>query len=293
MIKVSHLTKSYGPKKGVFDLSFEVKKGEVFGFIGPNGAGKTTTIRHLLGFIKPDEGFTEINDLNTLKDAATIQEFLGYLPGEMAFFDHMTGHEFLELMSSLRNMKDHQKKDELLAFFELDPNARIRKMSKGMKQKLGLIAAFMHDPEVLILDEPTSGLDPLMQTKFVELILQEKKRGKTILMSSHSFEEIERTCDRAGIIKDGQLVALEDIQKLKKEQRKVFVIRTKQKDTKGFDVKNFDVVSQRDHEIEIAISGDIMPLIKYLATIDIESLSMKSQNLEEIFMMYYQKEASK
>ena len=124
-------------------------------------------------------------------------------------------------------------------------------------------------------------------------LLKEKKRGKTILMSSHSFEEIERTCDRAGIIKDGQLVALEDIQKLKKEQRKVFVIRTKHKDNKSFDAKNFDVVSKRDHEIEIAISGDIMPLIKYLATIEIESLSMKSQNLEEIFMMYYQKEASK
>ena len=293
MIKVSHLTKAYGPTKGVFDLNFDVKKGEVFGFIGPNGAGKTTTIRHLLGFIKPDYGLTEINGLSTLKDAATIQKSLGYLPGEMTFFDHMTGHEFLMLMSSLRNMKAHEKKEKLLTFFELDPNTCIRKMSKGMKQKLGLISAFMHDPEVLILDEPTSGLDPLMQTKFVELILEEKKRGKTILMSSHSFEEIERTCDRAGIIKDGHLVALEDIQKLKKEQKKVFVIRTKQKDNSGFDAKNFDIITQRDYEIEVAITGDIMPLIKYLATIEIESLSMKSQSLEEIFMFYYQKEANK
>jgi len=211
MIRVEHLTKSYGPKKGVFDLSFEVKKGEIFGFIGPNGAGKTTTIRQLLGFIKSDSGLAFVNDLESFHNAATIQEKLGYLPGEIAFFDQMTGDEFLRFLGEMRGLPNDDKMQELKSFLELDANGKIKKMSKGMKQKLGLVAAFMHDPEILILDEPTSGLDPLMQSKFVELILKEKAKGKTILMSSHSFEEIERTCDRALIIKEGQMVALEDI----------------------------------------------------------------------------------
>ncbi|MBE0700222.1 MAG: ABC transporter ATP-binding protein [Acholeplasmataceae bacterium] len=290
MIEVNNLTKSYGVNKGVFDLSFTVNDGEVFGFIGPNGAGKTTTIRQLLGFVKADAGSCQIMQLDSHRMSAEIQKHLGYLPGEIAFFDHMTGIQFLTLMANLRNLKNLEKMQYLIDFFELDISGKIRKMSKGMKQKVGLVSAFMHDPKILILDEPTSGLDPLMQTRFVELILKEKKEGKTVLMSSHSFEEIERTCDRAAIIKDGVLVALEDINKLKENRRKIFVIKAKNdSDIKKLINSELEIIVQRGHELEIAVSGDIMPLIRILATCEIESMDVKTMSLEEIFMLYYKK----
>lgn len=291
MIRVEHLTKSYGPKKGVFDLSFEVKKGEIFGFIGPNGAGKTTTIRQLLGFIKSDSGLAFVNDLESFHNAAAIQEKLGYLPGEIAFFDQMSGDEFLRFLGEMRGLPNDDKMQELKSFLELDASGRIKKMSKGMKQKLGLVAAFMHDPEILILDEPTSGLDPLMQSKFVELILKEKAKGKTILMSSHSFEEIERTCDRALIIKEGQMVALEDIKKLKQEQRKVFLVGLENMEDVGLiQHAGFEVKKTSSTDVEVVVTGDIQPFIQTLAKVSVKSLDVKNQSLEEIFMDYYQEE---
>ena len=196
MIEVKNLTKVYKNGKGVFNLNFSIKKGEVLGFLGPNGAGKTTTIRNLLGFIKPDSGYTKIKGLNSWENSSEIQKYLGYIPGETAFFDEMTGFEFLEFIGKLRNLRDTTKRDELINRLELDTSIKIRRMSKGMKQKIALITAFMHDPEILILDEPTSGLDPLMQNLFIEFIKEEKQKGKTILMSSHNFEEVERTCDQ-------------------------------------------------------------------------------------------------
>ncbi|MBN2268099.1 MAG: ABC transporter ATP-binding protein [Acholeplasmataceae bacterium] len=288
IIDVNHITKSYGPNKGVFNLSFQVNQGEVFGFIGPNGAGKTTTIRQLLGFIQPEEGSCSILGMDSRNDASMIQESLGYLPGEISFFDQMTGQSFLDLLCELRHLNDLSYRKHLVTYFDLDTNGKIRKMSKGMKQKLALVAAFMHEPQVLILDEPTSGLDPLMQSKFVELILEEKKKGKTILMSSHSFEEIERTCDRAGIIKEGVLVALEDIHHLKQSQRKAYRIRFKyENEAKAFEIEGFDSTPYNPLEYDVTISGDVNPLIKSLGKYVIESLEIKIQSLEEIFMDYY------
>jgi ABC-2 type transport system ATP-binding protein len=293
MIVIDHLTKSYGPKKGVFDLSFSVNKGEVFGFIGPNGAGKTTTIRHLLGFIHPDQGKTSILGLDVYQNSAEIQKHLGYLPGEITFFDHMKAHDFLTFMAEMKGVTDDSKMNHLIDFFDLDTKGRIKKMSKGMKQKLALVVAFMNDPDILILDEPTSGLDPLMQTKFVELILQEKKRGKTILMSSHSFEEIERTCDRAGIIKEGTLVALENIIELKKSQRKIYYVTLKhEKDIPHLTKNGLDIINQNNLEFEIAVSGDLNPFLKHLSQCEIDSLDVKKQSLEEIFMHYYKEDSA-
>lgn len=224
MIAIEHLTRDYGEGRGIFDLSFEVKKVEVFGYLGPNGAGKTTTIRHLMGFLSPKRGTCAIDGLDCFKQAAEIKEFLGYLPGEIAFFDSMTGVEFLNFMAEMRGMKDRAKMEKLIRFFDLNPKGKIRKMSKGTKQKLGLVSAFMHDPGVLILDEPTSGLDPLMQNRFIRLIQNEKKKGTTILMSSHSFEEVERTCDRVGIIRAGELAALDSVASLKAERHKIYQV---------------------------------------------------------------------
>lgn len=211
MLEVHNLTKKFKNGKGIFNVSFSIKKGEVFGFLGPNGAGKSTTIRHIMGFMKPDTGFTKVNELDTWKKQGEVQKYIGYLPGEIAFFDGMTGKTFLDFMANMQGMKDFSKRNELIERLQFDVFTPIRKMSKGMKQKVGIVAAFMHDPEVIILDEPTSGLDPLMQKVFIEMVLEEKAKGKTFLMSSHSFPEIERTCDRAAIIKDGVVIAVKDI----------------------------------------------------------------------------------
>ena len=204
MLEVDRLTRDYGGGKGVFDLTFRVGEGEVFGFLGPNGAGKTTTIRHLMGFIHPQAGSCRIDGMDCWRDRARIQRELGYIPGEIAFFDDMTGEEFLRFLEKYRGRAGAGRKAELLEMFELAPKGKIKKMSKGMKQKLGIVAAFMHDPRILLLDEPTSGLDPLMQNRFIQLLDAEKARGKTILLSSHMFEEVERTCHRVGIIRAGR-----------------------------------------------------------------------------------------
>jgi ABC-2 type transport system ATP-binding protein len=294
MIEIKDLTKVYKSGKGVFDVSFEVKQGEVFGFLGPNGAGKTTTIRNLLGFLNPDQGSCRISNLDCWSNAAKIQEFVGYIPGEIAFIDNMTGISFLNLIAKMRKMQNFTRKNELIEILDFNPKGKIRNMSKGMKQKLGIITAFMHDPEVYILDEPTSGLDPLMQTIFVDIILEEKKRNKTILMSSHSFEEIERTCDRAGIIKEGRIATIQDIHSLKASQRKVFSINvSSQKDLDNIKASTLEVVSIKDNFIEIAISGNYEEFFKVLSKCNVISLDAAAQNIEQIFMQYYGTEGGK
>jgi ABC-2 type transport system ATP-binding protein len=288
LIKVKNLTKRFTPEKGLFNLNFEVKKGEVFGYIGPNGAGKSTTIRHLMGFMKPDDGSSSINDLDCWAKSAEVQKLIGYLPGEIVFLEGMNGLDFLNLMQKMRKHKMTQKRDELIERFQLDVKTPIRKMSKGMKQKVGIIAAFMHDPEVLILDEPTSGLDPLMQRVFIDLILEEKKKNKTILMSSHSFQEIERTCDSAGIIKDGRLVALEDIHSLRTVQRRVFEVKVKKE-------SDIEIIHQSQLQTEImgiktahiTVQGNDQEFIQLLSRCEVEHVDTRPQDLEDIFMHYY------
>ncbi len=288
VININNLTKDYGNNKGIFDLSFKIEKGEAFGFLGPNGAGKTTTIRHLLGFLNPDMGDCTINGLDCRTRSAEIEKSLGYLPGEIAFLDEMKGIDFLKFLAELKGMKDFTKMNELISFFELDPSGRLKKMSKGMKQKIGIVSAFMDDPDVLILDEPTSGLDPLMQSKFVELIDKEKKASKTILMSSHSFEEVEKTCDRVGIIKNGRLVTIEEVATLKSSQRKQYIINfTSKEEAERFSKESFDVKEINGRHVTVSITGHISPLIKVLADYEISSFDIKTQSLEDIFMHYY------
>lgn len=216
VIDIEKLTRDYGNGKGIFAVAFQVNEGEVFGFLGPNGAGKTTTIRHLMGFIRPKSGSCTIRGMDCWSERCRIQEHLGYIPGEISFFDDMTGAEYLKFLAGYRGLKTAPRMKEMMDRFELDPKSKIKKMSKGTKQKLGIVAAFMHDPDILILDEPTTGLDPLMQSRFVELLAEEKNKGKTILLSSHIFEEVERTCDRVGIIRQGKIVTLDSVEALRK-----------------------------------------------------------------------------
>jgi len=288
VIEIKKLTKDYGNKKGVFELNLSIKKGEVFGFLGPNGAGKTTTIRHLMGFIHPGKGECFINGMDCSRKSDIIQKSLGYLPGEISFMDDMKGLEFIKFIAEMKGIKGLRKAEELIHMFDLDPSGKIKKMSKGTKQKIGIVCAFMNDPEVLILDEPTSGLDPLMQNKFLELVLSEKAKGKTIFMSSHNFEEVERTCDRTAIIKEGYLVAIEDMKILSQSKRKSYVITFSTKDmAKVFAKEKFLVKGILENQVTVSIKGNIMPLIQALNRYEITNLDVKNQSLEELFMHYY------
>lgn len=291
MIEIKNLTQIYKSGKGVFELNFDVKKGEIFGYLGPNGAGKTTTIRNILGFSNATEGSVTVNGKDARKYAAELQNIIGYLPGEIAFFDNMTGMEFLKFIGDMRNMTTFTKRDMLINRFQLDPKGKIKKMSKGMKQKLGIVAAFMHNPEILILDEPTSGLDPLMQSLFLDLIIEEKKAGKTIMMSSHIFEEVQRVCDRAAIIKDGRLVAIEDVKKLKAMHTEEFIISISNlADKKTLLEAGLEV---KDYKNKLLVSRNIpySDFFSILSKCSVESIETKQQSLEKIFMKYYGKEA--
>lgn len=290
IIEINHLTKDYGNGKGVFDVTFSLQKGEVLGFLGPNGAGKTTTIRQLLGFMKPDKGSCNIYGKDCFRNAEAIQKNLGYLPGEIAFMEDMNGTEFIHFIAKMKGIEKQDRINELIQYFELDSKGKIRKMSKGMKQKIGLICAFMQEAEVVILDEPTSGLDPLMQNKFVELILEEKNKGRTILMSSHIFEEVERTCDRVAIIKDGHLMAVEDMDTLKKNRRKLYDITFMQEaDAKKFATSQKDR-KQQGKKVTASDLGNIDVFIKELSKYSVAELKVREQSLEELFMHYYGKE---
>lgn len=289
IIEINGLTKDYGDHKGNFDLTFSVEEGEVFGYLGPNGAGKTTTIRHLMGFLTPDKGQSHILGLDCRSSSADIMKHLGYLPGEIAFFDGMNGIEFLNFMSEMRGMTNTNLRDKLVDLFELDTKGKIRKMSKGMKQKLGIVCAFMHDPKVLILDEPTSGLDPLMQKTFADLILDEKGKGKTILMSSHSFEEIERTCDRVGIIKHGELVATENMHDLRLKRRKIYLVvfDNSFSASRFAESSGFDIIDVNDNTVKLSILGNVTEFIKTLQNYTVLDLNTETSSLEDIFMHYY------
>ncbi|WP_339321429.1 ABC transporter ATP-binding protein [Paenibacillus sp. FSL W8-0194] len=294
MLTVSHVTKIFPGGKGIFDISFTVEKGEVFGFLGPNGAGKSTTIRHIMGFMKPAQGTVRIRDLDTWKDQGKFQKLVGYLPGEIAFMEGMTGKTFLDFMAKLRGGVDPKRRAELVERLQFDDRTPIRKMSKGMKQKVGIVAAFMHEPEVIVLDEPTSGLDPLMQRVFIELVLEEKAKGTTFLMSSHSFPEIERTCDRAAIIKDGKLIAVKNIHELQAEQRKLFEVSFEDAgDRDAFLASGLKIESCKDNRVRVAVQGDYNRFVQETAKYRIRSIDVASQNLEDIFMDYYDRTGGK
>lgn len=293
MIEVKHLTHIYPGGKGIFDVTFSVRKGEVFGFLGPNAAGKTTTIRNLMGFLNPTSGTAAIRGLDCRKNAAELQSFIGYLPGEMSFFENMNGMEFLGFIGKMRDLNNLSRRDELIGRFNLDPSGGIKKMSKGMKQKLGIVAAFMHDPEIYILDEPTSGLDPFMQNVFMDLIREEKKRGKTILMSSHIFEEVQRVSDRAGIIREGRIAAIEDIKALNEMKHNAYVVELENPaETKKLLKSGLDAEKIKENLVLVHVQNDFEAFFKTLSLLKVSGLDVRRQSLEDIFMNYYGKEGS-
>ena len=290
VIEVNHLTKDYGEHKGIFDLSLSIKKGEVYGFIGPNGAGKSTTMRHMMGFSRADNGNVTIKNLDSWQDKEKIKEFTGYLAGEIALPNDMTGLQYLKLISKMRKMQSFDYAEELLKYFKINPNAGIKKMSKGMKQKIAIVATFMHDPDIILLDEPTSGLDPLMQERFIDLVEKEKQKGKTIFLSSHIFDEVSKVCDRVGIVKEGNLIKELDMDSLRNNEEKTYIVKFKDDEDLSKMANLYDdssIVNEKELLIKVSDS-DINEFISDLSNCDLIYLKEKEESLEEYFMKFYE-----
>ena len=290
IISIESLTKYYCKFLAVSDISFSVNKGEIFGLIGPNGAGKSTTMRSILNFIKPTEGKITIKGLDSQKDYIKIRNLIGYLPGEFSIYDNLNGEEYLTHILHLRNKSNKTPNlKNLAARFDLDLSKKSKKLSKGNKQKIGIIQAFCHDPEILILDEPTSGLDPLKQQEFEDLVLEFKNQGKTIFISSHVLPEVETLCDRVAIIKNGQIIAEDKMADLKKKSLNRIEVRF----SKDFSVdklrKNIGIskVTGDLNRYTFDIEGNIDKFIKELANHEIENLKTIEPDLEDIFLSYY------
>lgn len=302
VIEVNNLTKDYGSGRGVFDVSFKIEKGEVFGFLGPNGAGKSTTIRHLMGFSKPDSGETKIFDKNTFDRYFEILNKVGYIPGEIALPAGLTGWEFIRMMQNLTHIHNEENLNRLLNLFKLDDvvlKGETKRMSLGVKRKLAVVTAFMSDPDVLILDEPTSGLDPVMQQVFIDFVKEEKERGKTILLSSHIFSEVDATCDRIAIIKDGKIVSEFVADDLKHKSAKFYEITFKNsKEFEEFcsgnknskDLKILNVDAKNNYVFISTDDSLINKVIAILSKYEIEDFNNKKETLEDYFMKFYKEE---
>lgn len=290
MIEIKDLTKDYGNGKGVFHVTLAIQQGEVYGYLGPNGAGKSTTMRHLMGFSKPQSGTVRVANMDCWSRQKKIQQKVGYLPGEIPFPDDMTGIAYLKLIAKMRKMNSFSYAEELLDAFEINPCAHIKKMSKGMKQKIGIVAAFMHDPEILLLDEPTSGLDPLMRSRFIALIKEEKAKGKTILLSSHIFDEVEKTCDRIGMIRNGKLIQQITVDEMRRSQRKTYRIQFSDAASLKTAMNAYPKAERGQEQKQLTISitdQEINHLISVLSKCQVRSFREEKHTLEEYFMKFY------
>ncbi len=298
-VLVESLTKDYGYGRGVFDISFSINQGEVFGFLGPNGAGKSTTIRHLMGFSKPDKGRTFLLGKESFSSYNEIMDKVGYLPGEIALPAGLTGWEFLDMMKKLRRIECDERLKQLVKRFDLDPSGDTKRMGLGVKRKLAVVAAFMHDPDILILDEPTSGLDMVMQEIFVDFIKEEKNRGKTILLSSHIFSEVDATCDRIAIIKDGKIVSDFIADNLRHKTEKNYLITFRDSDSLNSFIANyqsqpyFKITDNKSLPLTIAVDIDdahVNTLIKALNGSGVTEFHHVRESLEDYFMKYYKED---
>jgi len=287
-IRTYGLTKYYGSVRGIEDLDLEVREGEVFGFLGPNGAGKTTTLRLLLGLLRPTRGRAEVLGLDCQRDSYPLRHRLGYIPGEVSLYGEMSGGELLHLLGRLHPGDHSRRCRELAERLELDLGRKIRHYSMGMRQKLGILQALMHDPELLILDEPTLGLDPLMQQEFYRLLAEERARGRTVFLSSHLLPEVERVCDRVGIVREGRLVAVEAVADLKRKKVRHMEVTLSREPRPGeLDLDGVEVLHREGRHLRLAVSGHIGELVGRLAGLGVEDLVFPEATLEDTFMKYY------
>lgn len=293
-IVISNLTKKYSgtPKPSLENLSLYVNPGEAYGFLGPNGAGKSTAIRTLLNFIQPTSGNAQILGLDIVKDSVEIRKSVGYLSGDFAFYPKMTGAEYLSYMGELQTPDSKKYVEELIKRFKAEPNKKMGALSRGNRQKFGIIQAFMHRPEILILDEPTSGLDPLMQEEFYKIVEESKGRGSAIFMSSHILAEVQKMCDRIGIIREGKLVDETSIEAVTNTASQTFDMtfagKSPVSDIKK--IKGAKVVSSSQNTLTVHMHGELAPLFKVLSNYNVTKLDARNLDLEELFLGFYSDE---
>lgn len=286
VIEVKNLKKYFGKTKAVDGISFSVEKGEIFGFLGPNGAGKTTAIRCMMDFIKPTDGEIKILDRDAQKDSVFLKEKIGYLSGTVRLYDKWTGKEHIDFIKEL-NGKNNIAND-LIKRLDFDINSKTKSLSSGNRQKLGIIMAMLCNPEVLILDEPSMALDPLMQHEVYHLIKEASDKGTTVFMSSHNLAEVQKICSRIGIIKNGKMVAMEDISTLR--QKSMYTINISfENEINGNDFKldGIEIIKEMPKEISLGVKGDLNPIIKKIGNYRIKDLDIEPASLEEIFLEYY------
>ena len=289
VIETDRLTKRYGSARGIEDLTLAVQRGDVFGFLGPNGAGKTTTIRTLLDLLHPTSGSARVFGLDSHRDSRAIRARLGNLPGEFAYDERMTGRELLALFATLRGVDRLDRAHALTERFEANLDRPLRELSRGNRQKIGLIQALFHDPELLVLDEPTTGLDPLMQEEFLAVVAEHRDRGATGFLSSHDLYEVERICDRVGIIRAGRLIAVEDVQEMRGRASRNVTVRFGHPVSPGefAGVTGIQDVTADATTLRFRVQGDLDSMIKAIAVHHVVDLEVTRPTLEELFLTYY------
>jgi ABC-2 type transport system ATP-binding protein len=290
-IELDRLTKRYGRARGIEDVTLAVRAGEVFGFLGPNGAGKTTTIRTLLDLLHPTAGSARVFGLDSRRDAGAIHARLGNLPGDFAYDPRLTGRELLVYLAGLRGMRGLGRGEALAARFEADLDRPLGELSRGNRQKVGLVQATFHDPELLVLDEPTSGLDPLMQEEFLAFVAEERARGRTVFLSSHELDEVERACDRVGIIREGRLVAVEEVAAITARAYRHVTLRFAEPVDPGefLRLPGVSGLERSDGRISFRAEGDLDAVVKAASRHTVTDIELSRPTLEEVFLTYYGK----
>lgn len=290
IIQTRHLTKRFGKFKALDGINLKVNEGEIFGFIGPNGAGKSTTIRILLGMLKATKGEATIFGKDVWQDAVEIHKQIAYVPGDVNLWPNLTGGEVIDVLMKMQGNENKKRRDELIERFHFDPSKKCRTYSKGNKQKVALIAAFSSDASLYILDEPTSGLDPLMERVFQECVLEAKKEGKSVLLSSHILSEVEKLCDRVGIIRQGKIIESGTLNDLRHLTRMNLTVQTKNPIPSLNEIEGVYHIEKKGQTLSFQVDSEKMDeVIRYISQFGINRLESTPPTLEELFMHHYQK----
>ncbi|HTX44423.1 MAG TPA: ABC transporter ATP-binding protein [Methanocella sp.] len=289
VIQTMNLTKFYGKSRGIKDVSITVNKGDIFGFLGPNGAGKSTTIRTLLDFIRPTGGSASIFGLDCRKDSVAIRKRIGYIPGDFGLYGHMTGWKFLQYFGRIRGGYDEAAAKAYAKKMDIPLDRKMRTYSRGMRQKVAVIQAFMNNPDLIIMDEPTNGLDPLIQQTFLDMLREEAGRGATIFMSSHVLSEVEKTCNRVAIIKEGRIVAEEQVEALRQKSGKVLEVKFAQPLTREiFYLPGISNVTRQNGSYRMTVTGNMEELLREISAYKLADINIHQMTLEDVFMHYYE-----
>ncbi len=293
-ISTRALTKHYGSVEALTDLSLEVRQGEIFGFLGPNGAGKSTTIRTLLGFLHPTSGNAHVLGMDVVTESVEIRRLTGYLPGGIALYDSLTGVEVLDYLVDLQGRQPHRRQElcELLELPSTVLRRKVRDYSRGMRQKIGVVQALQHDPELAILDEPTEGLDPLMQQAFYRILDDLRREGRTVFFSSHVLSEVERLCDRVAIIRAGRLMAIHEVSDLLARRRRRVTLRWRGAAPDLSELPGLEDVQVDGNRVIGMLSGEVAGFVRAIASPNLEDLTIEPASLEEAFLEYYASEGT-